>query len=90
MKGDQGNTGVHIDDPSDLEIVTNVEDGGAAKALSAEMGKYLNQRINRNEVAISMGEDGDVLVTLFDGSDIVDAEWDEDTGEVRLIMEVAV
>lgn len=87
VKGDQGNSGVHIDDPSELEIVNNLTEGGAEKVLSAEMGRVLHQRQNQNECCIDMGEDGDVFVYLYDYSQVMDAEMDEtDTGDVTLTM----
>lgn len=43
-KGDQGNTGSSVDYP--FEIVNNLTDGGADKALSAEMGKQIGETLN--------------------------------------------
>lgn len=43
-QGEQGNTGSSVDYP--FEIVNNLTEGGADKALSAEMGKRLNDKID--------------------------------------------
>ena len=85
LKGDQGNSGVHFDDPSDIDIVNNLTDGGAEKVLSAEMGRVLHQRLNQNEVAIDMGDEGDLFVYLYDYSQVMDAEMNED-GDITLTM----
>lgn len=42
-RGEQGNTGSSVDYP--FELVNNLTDGGAEKALSAQMGKELNDKI---------------------------------------------
>lgn len=43
IKGEQGNSG-YQGAAGELEIVNNLNDGGSASALSAEMGKVLNER----------------------------------------------
>lgn len=44
-KGDQGNSG-YTGAANELEVVNNLIEGGATKALSAEQGKVLNKNIN--------------------------------------------
>lgn len=44
-KGDQGNSGFQ-GDFTDFEVVNNLTDGGADKALSAEMGKELGNKLS--------------------------------------------
>lgn len=59
LKGAQGNTGVSADYP--IAIVNNLTDGGAASALSAEMGKQLEEEIRTNTLTIEhhdVTEDG--------------------------------
>ena len=51
LKGAQGNTGVSADYP--ITIVNNLTDGGAASALSAEMGKQLEAEVSQLELEVS-------------------------------------
>ena len=85
IKGKTGDSGVMLEGA--VTIVNNLEEGGTDKVLSAEMGKELAQRLNKNEVAIAMGDDGDIFVYLYDYSQVVDAEMDED-GNITLILEL--
>ena len=50
LKGAQGNTGVSADYP--ITIVNNLTDGGAASALSAEMGKQLEAEVSQLELKV--------------------------------------
>lgn len=51
LKGAQGNTGVSADYP--IAIINNLTDGGAASALSAEMGKELATQLNQLDLKVS-------------------------------------
>lgn len=53
LKGEQGNTGVSADYP--ITIVNNLTQGGASDALSAEMGKNLNNRLTVMEGMVGDG-----------------------------------
>ena len=50
LKGAQGNTGVSADYP--IAIINNLTDGGAASALSAEMGKELAQQVSQLDLKV--------------------------------------
>ena len=50
LKGAQGDTGSSVDYP--FTIVNNLTDGGAAKALSAEMGKTLEGEVSQLEALL--------------------------------------
>ena len=50
LKGAQGNTGVSADYP--IAIINNLTDGGAASALSAEMGKELAQQLSQLDLKV--------------------------------------
>lgn len=50
-KGDQGNSG-YTGAAGELEVVNNLTDGGAAKALSAEMGKTINGEVTQLEAKV--------------------------------------
>ena len=51
IKGETGNTGSSVDFP--FELVDNCIDGGRNKALSAEQGKILNQKIDEKFVFLT-------------------------------------
>ena len=51
-KGDQGNSG-YTGAAGELEVVNNLTDGGATKALSAEMGKTLEGEVSQLEAKVS-------------------------------------
>ena len=51
LKGAQGDTGVSADYP--ITIVNNLTDGGAASALSAEMGKQLEAEVSQLELEMT-------------------------------------
>ena len=51
-KGDQGNSG-YTGAAGELEVVNNLTDGGAAKALSAEMGKTLEGEVSQLEAEVT-------------------------------------
>ena len=55
-KGDQGNSG-YTGAAGELEVVNNLTDGGAAKALSAEMGKTLEGEVSQLEAKLYISED---------------------------------
>ena len=55
IKGEQGNSG-YTGDISELEIVNNCYQGGATKALSAEQGKILNEKIDNKFVYLTEAE----------------------------------
>ena len=50
-KGDQGNSG-YTGAAGELEVVNNLTDGGATKALSAEMGKTLEGEVSQLEAKV--------------------------------------
>jgi len=54
-KGDQGNSG-YTGAAGELEVVNNLTDGGAAKALSAEMGKTLDGEVSQLEAKVDGNE----------------------------------
>lgn len=71
---DEGNTGTEEDfleslrgnsgyrgEAGELEVVNNVTDGGSAAALSAEMGKQLNNNMNQNVANIKKYDNWDVV-----------------------------
>ena len=62
-QGEQGNSG-YTGAAGELEVVNNLSDGGATAALSAEMGKVLQNNIDALKV-IEVNEDGFYVV---DGS----------------------
>lgn len=55
IKGEQGNSG-YTGDISELEIVNNLYQGGADKALSAEQGKILNEKIENKFIYLTESE----------------------------------
>lgn len=65
IKGEQGNSG-YTGDISELEIVNNCHDGGATKALSAEQGKILNEKIDNKFVFLTEAE-FDAMTALESG-----------------------
>ena len=67
LKGAQGNTGVSADYP--ITIVNNLTDGGAASALSAEMGKQLESEISQLDLNVDENENG-IELRLGDSVDI--------------------
>lgn len=63
LKGEQGNSG-YTGDISELEIVNNLHQGGEDKALSAEQGKILNEKIEGKFVFLTETEFD--TITSFD------------------------
>lgn len=61
-QGAQGNSG-YTGAAGELEVVNNLTDGGAAKALSAEMGVELDKRIRSVPVRMTFVGNGNTLVT---------------------------
>jgi hypothetical protein len=76
VKGDQGNSGVHSDE--DIEIVNNLTDGGADKALSAEMGKELLRRMGGTMIDAQVDDEGFIHFFYGSESNIEDIEVDEE------------
>lgn len=81
-KGDQGNSG-YTGAAGELEVVNNLTQGGATKALSAEMGKRLNEDVqglfdngydtdfsicDENNYAIAIFKDGHILTKNFNSA----------------------
>lgn len=96
----QGNTGSEADfleslrgpsgyqgEAGELEVVNDLETGGSTAALSAEMGKQLEQKkaektyvdsmIEQNLLAIDMDSDGNIKATYGTEGNISDVEMDE-------------
>ena len=103
---DQGNRGTEADfleslrGPSgysggagELEVVNDLSTGGSTAALSAEMGKQLDQKkaeetyvdsmIEQNLLAIGMDSDGNITATYGSEGNIDDVEMD-DNGNIIL------
>lgn len=76
-KGDQGNSG-YSGAAGELEVVNNLTDGGETSALSAEMGKVLNEKIENK------GDDV-YMVTSSSLADAV-AEVPSDDRKVGLVI----
>lgn len=61
IKGETGNSG-YTGDISELEIVNNLHQGGAHKALSAEQGKILNEKIENKFIFLPESDFEDLAV----------------------------
>lgn len=57
-KGDQGNSG-YTGAANELEVVNNLTEGGATKALSAEQGKILAEKIKTKKITYDVSANND-------------------------------
>lgn len=83
LRGPSGYSG----EAGELEVVNDLETGGSTAALSAEMGKQLEQKkaektyvdsmIEQNLLAIDMDSDGNIKATYGTEGNISDVEMDE-------------